>query len=307
VETVGPGALAEAVIRLPWVSPGTAALLALARAPTAASWDAVRVDPGAVLLLVRNSAALRTLSTTPDIPSLLANPVLLEYASRRLDKPCPGWVDWGQAAVRSVYQSALHYAAIAHALALRDGGCDPEAAWIAGLLAPLGWMGIAAVDPSAVSACLADPEFDVRPATVQERQWGLNAAAIGRRLARRWRLPDWLTAVVAHLTLPAEIAAGFGAEPNLFRVVQRAVGPADCGLRVVDCGLQDMEVQSEIRNPKSEIRNPISWQNPASVALLKDILRLSARNLRQQGAPMLARLESELDDLHRALEEQRAA
>jgi len=304
---VGPGALAEAVTRLPWISPGAGALLTLARSPTASSWDAVRVDPGAVLLVVRQSPALRALSSVSSVPALLANPGLLEEALRRLDGTGPGWVDWELPSIRPVYQSAVRVATASHELAQREGRCDPDVAWIAGLLAPLGWLGVAVVDPSAVAACLANPGFACRPAAVQERHCGFDAVALGRRLARRWRLPNWLAAVVAHLSLPVELAVRFGAEPNLFLVVQRAIGGADRGLRIADSGLQETEVRSEIQNPKSKIQNPVPWQNPADIPLLKDVLCLAAQNLRLHGAPMLARLESDLDGLHAALEEQRAA
>jgi signal transduction histidine kinase len=301
---VGPGALAEAVVRLPWISPGTEALLALARAPTAASWDAVRVDPGAMLLLVRNSPELRTLSGVSFIPGLLGNPVLLEDALRRLDSASISWVDWDNPTVRPVYRSALRFAATAHELAKCTGTCNPHAAWITGLLAPLGWLAVAVVDPSAIGGCLADPEFVGCPEFVEQRHWGLTAAALSRRLARRWRLPDWLSAIVAHLGLPVEVATRLGAEPNLFRVVQDAVGHGDCGLRIAEFGL---EGKSEVRSPNSDLDNSREQRNPADVPLFRDLLRLAAQNLRLQGAPMLRRLESDLDGLQAALEEQRAA
>ena len=90
---MGPQALAEAVTRLPWVCPGAAALLALARSPTATSWDAVRGDPGAVLMLVRHSPMLRATTTGSYVPNSLANPTFIEEVLRRLDQPAVGWAD----------------------------------------------------------------------------------------------------------------------------------------------------------------------------------------------------------------------
>src|SRR5204863_3201586 len=106
------------------------------------------------------------------------------------------------------------------------GHCDPECAWVAGLLAPLGWLAVCAVHPASVALCLDDPNHAVHPAAVEQVHWGFDQAAIARRLARRWRLPGWLAAVAGHLALPVERAEDFGADPALFRVVQLAVGLA---------------------------------------------------------------------------------
>jgi signal transduction histidine kinase len=287
--------------------------LALARSPTAASWDAVRGDPGAVLLLVRHSPMLRATSSGSLVPGSLANPALLEDALRRLDPPIAGWVDWNHPSIQAIHQSALRYASTAQALAELDKSCDPDLAWIGGLLAPLGWFAVAAVDAAAAGACFHDPAFPRDPRTAQVRHWGMTAAAIGRRLSLRWRLPDWLSAIVGHLRLSVETAARFGAEPNLFRVVQCAVahvekqGIADCRLQIADCRPETAQPAFAICNLQSAICNTVTGQNPADVPLLKDLLQLSARNLRLQGAPALERLENDFDDLHAALEEHRTA
>ena len=276
---MGPQALAEAVTRLRWVCPGAAALLALARSPTATSWDAVRGDPGAVLMLVRHSPMLRATANGSFVPNLLANPNLLEEVLRRLDGPVVGWADWNQPSIQLVHQSALRYAASAHSLAQAEQSCDPDLAWIGGLLAPLGWLVVAAVNPSAVAACLEDPKFSSDAQVVQERHWGLTASAIGRRLARRWRLPDWLSAIVGQLGIPEETAVRFGAEPNLFRVVQAAVALVDqqalanCRLHMSNCRLAEPSLQSAICKLQWAICNDSIWQNPAEVPLLKDLLQ----------------------------------
>jgi signal transduction histidine kinase len=285
--------------------------LALARSPTAASWEVVRGDPGMLLLLVRHTPTLRATTNGLFVPSTLANPILLEEALRRIDPPIAGWVDWNQPAIQFVYQSALLYAASAHSLAQTDHSCDPALAWIGGFLAPLGWLAVAVVHQPAIAVCLHDPEFHRDPQGAQQRHWGLTASAIGRRMARRWRLPDWLAAIVGQLGIPVETAVRFGAEPNLFRIVHEAVtsvesNPSnDGGLRLANHRLRNTDAES--RKPKAEIRDETAWQNPAEVMLLKDLLHLSARNLRLQGAPALERLESDFDDLHAALEDHRSA
>jgi signal transduction histidine kinase len=301
--------VAEAVSRLPWLSPGATSLLALARSPTAESWDTVRNDPGALLLAIRCSPHYRAHSTKPFFPALLSNPLILEEALHRLDAPSTSWVDWNLSGARTVLQAALRYAHTSHMLAEQSGTCDPDRAWTAGLLAPLGWFGVC-VEIEAVGACLSDPDFGHDPVAVQQRLWGLDAAALGRRLARRWQLPNWLAAVVEHLGLPADVASRFGAEPELFRVVQQAVALveqsniANCKLHIATCKLDDPVPQVAPRHVPSEFS---TWQNPASIPFLKDLLRLAAENLRLRGQPLLDELEGDVDALHTALEEQRAA
>ena len=90
------------------------------------------------------------------------------------------------------------------------------------------------------------PERFEHPAETQRACWGLDQTAIARRLARRWQLPSWLTAVVGHLSLPVEIAQELGAEPELFRLVQLAVGLAK-GTLVIALGLSQRFVDPYIK------------------------------------------------------------
>src|SRR5439155_18488182 len=106
----------------------------------------------------------------------------------------------------------------ARLVAERADGCAADNAWVAGLLAPLGWLAAAAVDPAQTSACLEDP------AAAPQRAWGLDPAAIARRLSHAWRLPAWLASVCGHLALPAAVAQALGGDPPLFQTVQLAVG-----------------------------------------------------------------------------------
>src|SRR5438105_4767739 len=108
---------------------------------------------------------------------------------------------------------------------------DPDQAWVAGFLAPLGWLAICAVNPAEAAACLADPAFRQDPVGTQQKRWGYDQAAIARRLARRWRLPDGLAVVIGHLGLPGEIALTMGANPDLLHLIQLAVGLVQQGGR----------------------------------------------------------------------------
>src|SRR5262249_34336686 len=135
-------------------------------------------------------------------------------------------VDWSQEAVQPIYDACLTFARLTQRLAERTGRCDPEAAWTCGLLAPLGWLAMCAVDPNAVSDCLADPALRSDPAETQRRHWGIDQAAIARRLARRWRLPAWASAAAEHLHLPGESAQNFRADPVLFPLTRLAIEEA---------------------------------------------------------------------------------
>ena len=318
-----PGKRAESVLRLCWLSPSAASLAVLGRTTTAAAWQAIRRDPGAVLLVVRRSDAPwpgRGSSAPP--PSFhaaaLEQTALIEDALLLLDR-ADGFVDWGRPSVQPIYDACLTYAQLAQRLAERTGRCDPEAAWTCGLLAPLGWLAMCGVDPEAVAACLADPALRSDPAETQRSHWGIDQASIARRLARRWRLPAWATAAAEHLHLPSELAHTFRADPVLFPLTRLAIEEArrqgaDLGLGNGVFGSQDraallLSSEDDIafgREPQTSAASlaPIEWQGPWELPLLRDLLELAAENRRLREKPIHDHLEREIDSLHRALEEQ---
>ena len=206
-------------------------------------------------------------------------------------------VDWNAAVVRPVYRAAVALATLARDHAVRLGGCDPDEAWACGLLTPLGWLGVCAADPAAAAACLADPEFIHNPSQIQRRRWGLDQFALSRRLARRWRLPDWLTAVIGCLHLPPELARSFGPDPALLSCVRRAVEEARaCG---VDLGLGKVadslrESARPIAERLAHDRGPArkSWESPYRSPLLRDLLVLAAENRRLREAAHGVHLEA---------------
>jgi signal transduction histidine kinase len=301
-------------------------LLALARSPTPSTWQQLRGDPGAVLLLVRQAADVLRVPGWSFFPALLADPGACEGAVWHLDHSPACFVDWGQGPARVVHQACLATARLACHLASRTGRCDPENAWVAGLLAGLGWLAVCAIDPDRAAACLADPALPRYPARTQKRHWGLDHAAIARRLARRWRLPDWLAGVVGRLGLPAEIAVSLGAEADLFRTVQLAVALSQRsggGLHLV-VGTDPLDAAAALGLPAEtldtlqheaaalpgtepptigEVGGP-SWEAPARWPLLRELLGLAAENRRLRGTLGLERLETEVDELHQALEQQ---
>jgi signal transduction histidine kinase len=309
-------ARAHAVAQLRWLAPGAGALAALSRPPAAGTWSAIRADPGAVFLIVRQPAASSFPSSQP-LAALLDEPTLLEAALRHLDLPTAGFVDWNSPGVRPVYQAARTYARLARQLAESTGLCDSDHAWVCGLLAPLGWLALCAVDAEAVAACLADPALREDPAGTQRRLWGIDQASISRRLARRWGLPDWLASTIGNLGLPQSVAQSFGADPVLFPLTRLAVhrgrelgadlGLVDPGLAAEDAavlGIRPDEVDRADHEQGDDPARAALFVDPFGQPLLRDLLAVAAENRRLRDGPMHRRLEREADDLYRVLDAQ---
>jgi signal transduction histidine kinase len=309
--------LGEAVTRLSWLSPCVDSLVALARCPAADTWARIRQDPGAVVLVLRQAPAARAASSLSCFPSLVHEPAVLEGACRLLDSGTSGFVDWDLPSARPVYQASVMFARTAHWLAERSGRADPENAWVAGLLAPLGWLAACAVDLDLVGRCLEDPELASSPHLVEQRFWGLDHSAIARRLSRRWRLPGWMAAVAGHLDLPAQTAHLLGADPGVFSIVQLAVelvqhqenilhlttgASRDQHSETLALGGDDLEeLERRIVDWTNPLSPTLSWKAPHGVPLLRELVRLSAEHHRLAEAPVFGELEAQVDQLHRAL------
>jgi signal transduction histidine kinase len=318
---VRPTALGDAIPQLPWLCPSAASLAVLARTPTA--WSVLRADPGVALLLVRHSLRPFSAVTPSSLADLAEEASVLESAILQLDQTPAGFIDWGQCSLRPIHQACLSYASLAERIAVTTGRCAPDRAWIAGLLAPLGWLAVCATDPDRASACLMDGEFQSHPARTQERQWGMDQSALARRLSRRWRLPGWLATVAGHLGLPVGTAQALGAEPELFTIVQLAAAllqeqatllglPLGAVRNELAARLSLTENGREVlREEARRLAKPAdapssSWTSPYGVPLLRDLLKLAVENRQWRTATLLRQLEKDVDALHRALEEQRA-
>jgi signal transduction histidine kinase len=288
-------------------------LVALARANSPAVWRSVRTDPGAVLLLARHFPA--DLATFPE--SVFRSADVLETALPLLSDQTA--VDWSSPECILVHQAAVAMATMSQLLARRVGGTDPACAWTAGLLAPLGWLAVCAAEPVAAGDCLREPVYSSEFAAAQRDQWGLDAAAIARRLARRWNLPLWLRAVVGHLAADADLAASLGAGERLFRVAQLAVLLArdhghDLGLVVggergelaAALDLPDDDLDAVVAEWR-EMGPPAPPEHSPDASLLPDLLAVAIEKRKLDDGPHGERLEAEVDRLHEALAAQRAS
>jgi signal transduction histidine kinase len=261
---------------------------------------------------------LARLSDQPPVTFLagLEDVAVPETALFHLSRSDAGFADFRDPALRAVHQAALQYAFLARRLAERTGRHGADAAWVAGLLAPLGWLAACAAEPDRAVACLADPEWKPHPAATEERYWGFDQSALARRLARRWQLPPYLTAVSGHLGLPGDVAGDLGADLVLFQLVQLAVGLVQeggdgLGLAVgatpvelaVALGLPEEELlslQAEAKAFVVALPAAVPWQSPTDAPLLGELLTLAVENRRLRGGPLLIDLEREADTLQHA-------
>jgi signal transduction histidine kinase len=300
----------DAAMELPWLPPSATALAALTRPQSASLWAQVRHDPGCVLLL----AQVHGDSTAPfnDTLNCLS---LLETALQFLSNSATPMIDWRLPEAARVAAIAQRQAWLAAELAARVPGCCPQRAWMGGLLAPLGWLALAALDSPHSASAFNSTELHQDAARWQRERWGMDHVAIARRLARLWRLPTWLTALLGHLGLHVHIAERLGAEPKLFQVVQLAIAQVQERDKTLalPIGASIEELSAYLGLPASELdmladraaQMPV--QLPAgdsawTPALLADLLRMAVEQRRQQ--EIMARLQRDLDQLQQALEQQ---
>lgn len=283
--------LAQSAVQLPWLAPAAPALAALARGEPA-THPTIVSDPAAILLLLRHS----------DDPT-----AALTFASARLRESPAGVLDRAEPSVRSVLKLSNRAATIASLVAERAGGIEPARAVAVGLLAPLGWLALAAVDPSTIAAVGQD---------------SAKVASIGRRLARRWNLPTWLGSVVGHLDLPLDVAPVATADLATFALAQAALAlagttgdgptlsvgtPLRDAVKVLGIDGDAVEIlESDAAELIAEIAETDSaGGNPFAEPLLLDLIQLATTQNRQGDATTLRNLETEVDQLHRALVERR--
>jgi signal transduction histidine kinase len=245
----------------------------------------------------------------------LLDPAPLEMALEFLEVhqdpvPFDGFVHWSRSDNQPIYSSCIRLASLAHRLAGRLPGGEPERAWVCGLLAPLGWLVMAGMSPALVAETLRDSALATDPGAVQRRLWGVDQVSVVRRIGRYWGLPDWLTGVIANLGLPAEQARAFGADPLLLAVVRQAVRCLrGSPLALPGChpalACEDEKILGPV-DPREEVPDEgglNEWSNPREVPLLRDLLRLAADGLRRRETALVRRLEWEVDELHRGLED----
>jgi len=299
-----PGkAVGRAAVELPWLCPNTDSLVRLAESPASLS-DFASADPASFVFLVR--FALGEAGSPFVHPNdKLHSATLPEIAAAYLAATSDGWLNPNSPMIRTVNAVSNRAAAAARELAERTGRVHPEAAETAARLAPLGWFAALAVDETAADSVL---------------NWELDADAIARRLAARWRLPEWLANIVGQLNQPLDAVATIGTDLDLFAIVGLAVRAAedeiaDLGLTArCDTARLASHLEADMADWTSPRVHPGGAEhlgssevgldsNPHRVPLIANLLRAAGQSRRRNGASLVMRLEERIDDLHRAAEE----
>ena len=187
----------------------------------------------------------------------------------------------------------------------------PERAFAVATLAPLGWLAVAAVNPGVAAEVLHDPETPPGP-EVQAAVWEMDQNAIARRLAYRWRMPDWIATILGNLDMPLAAARAVVSDADLFAVVQLAVHETE--RRTRSLGLSESAERAAILNALKidDATVDEQWsgiaipavppapafdQNPHKVPLFANLLKMAAECRRRNGSALVARLEDRVDHL----------
>jgi two-component system, NtrC family, sensor kinase len=308
-------AVGRTAAALPWLCPNTDSLIRLAEAP-AGLGRLCFADPALLSFLHRFAPPASHARGGPFCPSGLVSATLPDLAATLLRANAEGWVPPDCEVARRCGALVAGAAPLARRIAEHTGRVCADRASSAVILAPLGWYAIAAHDSAVAAEPFHDPE-QLPVASVQTDRWGLDQNAIARRLANRWRFPDWLATTLGNLNLPLSAARGLIADPELFAVVQLALieaehhGPNLCLTRGADRGILLKELNLDaatldrfrtapVETPEPD--RPSAFDaNPHKVPLLPNLLKMAVESRRRTGAALVSRLEDRLDDLHRAI------
>ncbi|MFO0937738.1 MAG: HAMP domain-containing sensor histidine kinase [Gemmataceae bacterium] len=261
-------------VSLPWLAPSAEAFVACVD-------DSVNVavaaaEPALVLHVLRfgrSTAPLLSADWFGDPTSLEAGVTCI---SRRPADPSLSDSDLG----RQVREIGRMAAEIARSIATTNH----TMAEVAALVAPLGYYALAATEPDQAKGPLAD--------------------SVGRRLARRWQLPDWLADVISNLHSDATTIEAVGADPELIETVRIALLVAQ--ERTAALGIvADMPPSERLTQARAvEVTlSSVKLDTPATAnPLLVKLLKATASLRRRTGFSIVAKLESENELLRTALD-----
>ncbi len=317
-----PGkAVGRTAAGVPWLCPNTDSLIRLADAPAGLARQSAAdgsVDVGLLAFLLRFAPPAAQPELSLFCPSALSVAALPDTAAAYLAATPSGWVDPESAVAKRCREFSTRANAFARALVAHTRRTSAERVAAIMWLAPLGWLTVASVDPGAAGEPLHDPASLPTP-ELQAELWGLDQNAIARRLANRWRLPDWIATVLGNLNLPLVAARAVAVDFDLFILAQFAAleterrghslgltAGADRASLLKELKLDDATVSelwaAATAAQQTETVTPSNVDpNPHKVPLVTNLLKMAGESRRRNGASLVVRLEDRLDDLHRAV------
>jgi two-component system, NtrC family, sensor kinase len=308
-------AVGRAAVALPWLCPNTDDLLKLAEAPAGLARPC-DTDPALLSFLLRFAPPATSPITGLFCPTALAVASLPETAAAYLNASRAGWVEPTCEVAKRCRVFTAGATRFARRLAEHTRRACPDRAAALVALAPLGWLAVAAVDHGLAAEALHDP--DAPPVgSLQAEVWGLDQNAIARRLANRWRLPDWIGTALGNFSLSLSVARSLVPDLDLFAVAQLAVVEAErriCMLGLatevdrsaalaalkLDAATAD-ELWSHSPAEVDPRPAPAFDPNPHAVPLVANLLKMAGESRRRNGAALVLRLEDRVDELHRAV------
>jgi two-component system, NtrC family, sensor kinase len=314
-----PGkAVGRAAVELPWLCPKTDSLIALADAPATVTGLSA-ADPALAIFLLRFAQSAPQPALAGFAPGTLSSALLPETAAAFLAATSAGVLPVASFVMKKVCAVAERAGIIAGLLAETTRRATSESAATVARLAPMGWYAVAAVDAFNATEPLNDPQFPSQPAKVQTEIWGLDHAAIARRLAARWKLPACVATTIGSLTHSFAVATRLVTHPDLFAIVQLAVLEternetclgltygADRAELLEHLQLEDSTVHAIVTQGFELASNPVPScfdPNPHRVPLVRNLLRMAGESRRRNGPALVVRLEDRIDSLHTALAE----
>ncbi len=260
----------QPAMALPWLRPASVSLLALTDDPPDAS--AIRFDPGLVLHVLRYSRPTPDPKTFALDEATLCQSGLCETAAALLGEA-------GDAAPMGsdAHRVGQRLAHLGSKIATGTGLCSPDAAWVAGLLAPLG----------------------------QYSGGDDNPLSLARKLLARWRLPAWLQGAVGYLDLPLDEAQGLGGHRGLNRVLRAAIRFTSTDTFPKFAREADEELDGIAERYSRELPAYVEVPDTAESELLPRLLRTTARARSRSAQSWIAPLEDRIDHLVGQLAEAR--
>jgi two-component system NtrC family sensor kinase len=265
-------------VTLPWLAPAADACVACADEPVNSSLAAG--DPALVLHILRFGRTTASIGSNEWFGDAAVLESLATCIAHRPAHPAITDSDLGR--------TLIAIGRTASALAASLATDNRATAAMAALVAPLGWYALAASEPVAATPELAD--------------------SLGRKLARRWQLPEWACDVISNLNSDQSTVDALGGNADLLAIVRASLFVAERQIRTLGIVRSSVSKSLQTAAENSTIR-PVRMgsETPATAnPLLGKLLRSVAANRRKTGYAHVPQLERENERLRFALNQAEA-